>query len=87
VSGAQGEHVVSVPLPATAMATRTMQRGLGTLLTALGALLVVGMIDVVGAAVEMALAAAVLVAGLSLGNVWWKSEAASYSNNIYKPLQ
>jgi hypothetical protein len=108
VSGTQGEHGVSIPLPATAMATRTMQRDLGTLLAALGILLVVGMIGIVGAAareaklppdatvppanfrrarIAMAVAAAVLVAGLFLGNVWWKSEAASYSNNIYKPLQ
>jgi hypothetical protein len=30
---------------------------------------------------------AVLVAAVILGNVWWKSEAASYSGYIYKPLQ
>ena len=35
----------------------------------------------------MTVAFAVLVAGIILGNVWWKSEAASYSGNIYKPLQ
>jgi hypothetical protein len=108
VSGAQGEHIVSIPLPATAMATRTMQRGLGTFLALLGILLVVGMIGIVGAAareaklppgatpppanrraarIAMAVAAVVLVAGVFLGNVWWKSEAASYSEYIYKPLQ
>jgi hypothetical protein len=35
----------------------------------------------------MAITAAVLVSGLFLGNVWWKSEAASYSGHVYKPLQ
>jgi len=108
LSGTQGEHVLSIPLPATAIATRTMQRGLGTFLAALGILLVVGMIGIVGAAareaklppgaavpkanfqrarVAMAVTAAVLVIGLFLANVWWKSEAASYARNIYKPLR
>ncbi len=108
VSGTQGEQVVSIPLPATALATRTMQRGLGAFLAALGLLLVVGMIGIVGAAareaklpagavvpqsnrrgarIAMAVAAAVLVTGIFLGNAWWKSEAASYSAYIYKPLQ
>ena len=108
VSGTQGEHTVSIPLPATAMATRKMQSGLGTFLAILGILLVVGMIGIVGAAareaklapgaapppannraarIAMAVAAAVLVVGVFLGNVWWKSEAASYSEYIYKPLQ
>jgi hypothetical protein len=108
VSGAQGEHTVSIPLPATALATRTMQRGLGTLLALLGVLLVVGMIGIVGAAareaklppgatpppanrraarIAMAVTAVVLVAGVFLGNVWWKSEAASYAEYVYKPLE
>jgi len=108
VTGAQGEYTVSIPLPATAMATRTMQRGLGTLLAMFGILLVVGMIGIVGAAareaklppgatpppanrraarIAMAVTAVVLVAGVFLGNVWWKSEAASYSEYIYKPLE
>ena len=30
---------------------------------------------------------AVLSTGIVLGSVWWKSEAASYSEYIYKPLQ
>jgi hypothetical protein len=30
---------------------------------------------------------AVLVAGVLLGNAWWKSEAANYSGYIYKPLE
>jgi hypothetical protein len=37
--------------------------------------------------IAMSTAFAVLVAGIVLGNAWWKSEAASYSEYIYKPLQ
>ncbi len=108
VSGAQGEQTVSIPLPATAMATESMQTGLGGMLGSLGMLLLVGMIGIVGAAareatvkpgavaplsnrrsgrIAMAVSAAVLVAAVLLGNVWWKSEAASYSGYVYKPLQ
>jgi len=107
VDGAHGNHTVSIPLPATAMATRAMQTSLGAFLAVLGLFLVIGMIGIVGAAareaklppgaappssnrraarVAMAVAAAVLTAGVFLGNVWWKSEAASYSEIIYKPL-
>ena len=48
VDGAQGPGILSVPLPATSSATRTMQPGLGALLAALGLLLVLGMIGIVG---------------------------------------
>jgi hypothetical protein len=37
--------------------------------------------------IAMSVAFAILVAGIVIGNVWWKSEAASYSEYIYKPLQ
>lgn len=107
VSGDQGSGVLSIPVPATAMATRTMTSGLGVLLGALGVLLVVGMVGIVGAATReaklaagnsvpqsnrrngylaMTITFAVLVFGLVLGNAWWKSEAADYSQYIYKPL-
>jgi hypothetical protein len=108
VDGAHGAGMLSIPLPATAMATRKMQPGLGLLLAGLGCLLVLGMIGIVGAAtreaklppgetvppanrrraaIAMSVTFAILVAALILGNVWWKSEASSYSSNIYKPLQ
>jgi len=35
----------------------------------------------------MAITLALLGTGLFLGNAWWKADAASYSNYIYKPLQ
>ncbi len=108
VSGSRGQGVLSIPLPATAMTTRKMLPGLGAMLAALGILLVLGMVGIVGAAtreaklppgetitpkgrgrgyVAMSVTFAVLVAGIVLGNVWWKSEAASYSDIVYKPLE
>jgi hypothetical protein len=36
--------------------------------------------------VAMSAAFAVLVAAVILGNAWWKSEAANYSDYVYKPL-
>lgn len=54
VNGGQGQGVLSIPLPATAMATRKMQPALGTLLAVLGLLLVLGMVGIVGAAVREA---------------------------------
>jgi hypothetical protein len=37
--------------------------------------------------IAMTVGFAVLVAGVVLGNAWWKSEAANYSGYIYKPLK
>lgn len=53
-NGSQGQGVFSVPLPATALGTRKMQRGTGILLAALGILLVLGMIGIIGAATREA---------------------------------
>jgi hypothetical protein len=50
VSGNQGSGVLSIPVPATATSTRTMQTGMGIMLAALGLLLVVGLVGIVGAA-------------------------------------
>jgi hypothetical protein len=49
-SGSQGTGVLSIPVPATAFATRKMQPGLGIMLALLGVLLLVGMVGIVGAA-------------------------------------
>jgi len=108
VSGAQGSGVLSIPVPATAIATRKMSAGLGLMLAGLGILLVIGMVGIVGAAareaklapgasvpqsnrrsaaIAMGVTFAVLVAGVVLGNAWWKSDAAGYSEYVYKPLQ
>jgi len=50
VDGDQGHGVWSVPLPAAARGMRSMQRGLGIFLAALGILLILGMTGIVGAA-------------------------------------
>jgi hypothetical protein len=107
VDGDQGHGVWSVPLPAAAMGTRQMQRGMGVFLAILGVILVIGMTGIVGAAardaqlapgesappkrrrsaaIAMSVAFALLVAGVILGNWWWKTEAADYSSQVYKPL-
>jgi hypothetical protein len=39
------------------------------------------------ARIAMAVALAVLITGVVLGNVWWNADAADYSRYIYKPLQ
>jgi hypothetical protein len=107
-SGSKGSGVLSIPLPATALATPKMEPALGTLLAVLGIFLVLGMVGIIGAAtreaklpsglpvppanrrrgyVAMAVTFALLIVAVLLGNHWWKADAASYSQNIYKPLQ
>jgi hypothetical protein len=54
VSGNQGPGVFSVPVPATAMGTRKMERGLGIILAILGVVLFVGLVGIVGAAAREA---------------------------------
>lgn len=49
-NGSQGQGVLSIPVPATAIGTRKMQQGLGFLLAALGVILVLGMVGIIGAA-------------------------------------
>lgn len=53
-NGSQGEGVLSIPFPATALSTQKMQTGMGAMLSVLGLLLVVGMIGIVGAATREA---------------------------------
>jgi len=54
VHGSQGSGVFSAPVPATAIATRAMQPGLGIMLAFLGILLVAGLVSIVGAAAREA---------------------------------
>jgi hypothetical protein len=49
-TGSLGQGVLSIPVPATAIGTRKMQRGMGLMLAALGVILVLGMIGIIGAA-------------------------------------
>lgn len=50
VNGSAGQGVLSIPVPATANGTRKMQRGMGLMLSALGIILILGMVGIVGAA-------------------------------------
>ena len=52
VSGAGGEQMAAVPVPAVALSTMTMQRSLGITLGMLGLFLVIGMAGIVAAAVR-----------------------------------
>lgn len=54
VSGASGDQVVSVPVPAVALSTLKMQRGLGITLGVLGLFLIISMAGIVAAAVREA---------------------------------
>jgi hypothetical protein len=54
VTGSQGPGQLSIPFPATAISTATMQPGMGAMLAVLGALLVLGMVGIVGAATREA---------------------------------
>ncbi|HYK37732.1 hypothetical protein [Alloacidobacterium sp.] len=49
-NGSQGQGVLSIPVPATAIGTRKMQHGLGLMLALLGVILVLGMVGIIGAA-------------------------------------
>ena len=52
VTGNRGGGVLSIPVPATASSTKGMQTGLGLILSALGLVLVAGVVGIVGAAVR-----------------------------------
>jgi hypothetical protein len=52
IAGANGEQTTSVPVPAVALSTLKMQRGLGITLGILGLFLVVSMVGIVAAAVR-----------------------------------
>jgi len=49
VSGAKGPGELSIPFPATALATRKMEPGMGAVLAVLGLLLLAGMVGITGA--------------------------------------
>ena len=107
IDGAGGHQVISVPVPAVALATLKMQRNLGIPLAVLGIFLVLSMAGVVAAAIRearlepgvrptaklrrrglIAMAASLIVMALMVygGARWWNVEAASYADDIYRPL-
>jgi hypothetical protein len=54
VDGAQGKGELSVPVPALATRSSTMQKGIGTVLSVLMVVLVIGIVSIVGAGVREA---------------------------------
>jgi hypothetical protein len=108
VEGEAGERTASVPVPAVALSTLKMQRGLGITLAILGLFLIVSMAGIVAAAVReariepgavprpegrhravFATVGSVVFMGLLVfgGAAWWNAEAASYSEDVYRPLE
>jgi hypothetical protein len=108
IAGEAGTQTTSIPVPAIALSTLKMQRGLGIVLGALGMFLVVSMAGIVAAAVRdarlepgavpspgrkrravVATAASLAFMALVLwgGATWWNAEAASYSLDVYRPLE
>jgi hypothetical protein len=108
IAGESGEQTTSVPVPAVALSTLKMQRGLGVVLGILGLFLVVSMAGIIAAAVRDArlepgavaspdrrrravIATVGSLAFMSLliwgGAKWWNVEAASYSLDVYRPLE
>jgi hypothetical protein len=107
-TGQRGSGMVAVPVPSVATSTKTMQAGLGALLSVLMSFLVLGIVAIVGASLRevklapgvapdetdrrrgrigMLITFAVVVAVIWYGRHWWNTEAASYSQNVYKPLR
>jgi hypothetical protein len=108
IAGEAGAQTTSVPVPAVALSTLKMQRGLGVVLGILGLFLFVTMAGIVAAAVRDArlepgavpspdrrrravIATVGSLVFMSLlvwgGAKWWNVEAASYSLDVYRPLE
>jgi hypothetical protein len=92
VSGPNGTGELPVPVPAVALKIKPMQRGTSYFLIGMMVFLTVGLVAIVGAAVDsnrriaMACASVVLVFALWRGSVWWGEDAAISSGKLYKPL-
>jgi hypothetical protein len=92
VNGEKGDGELPVPVPAVALKIKPMQRGVSYFLIGMLVFLSVGLVAIVGAAVEsnrgiaMTCASVVLVLALWGGNTWWGNDAAASNQKLYKPL-
>jgi hypothetical protein len=92
VDGANGAGELPVPVPALALKIKPMQRGVSYFLIGMMLFLTVGLVAIVGAAVEshrwiaMACASVVLVLALWGGSVWWGEDDVSSRQKLFKPL-
>lgn len=101
IDGPDGKVEVVVPVMAVATATRDMPAGTGAALAAMGLLLLVMMITIIGASnadgvgvnsprkrlVGMATGGFILVLILTGGRFWWNSRADEYrTDQLYKPV-
>jgi hypothetical protein len=90
--GANGTGELPVPVLAVALKIKPMQRGVGYFLIGMMVFLSVGMVAIVGAAVDsnrgiaMACASVVVVLALWGGRAWWSEDAAASNQKLYKPL-
>ena len=108
IAGEAGEQTASVPVPAVALSTLKMQRGMGITLGILGLFLVMSMAGIIAAAVRearlepgelpspnrrrravIATAGSLVFMALLIwgGAEWWNVEAATYSLEVYHPLE
>ena len=92
VSGANGAGELPVPVPAVALKIKPMQRGVSYFLIGMMVFLTVGLVAIVGAAVDshrgiaMACASVVLVLALWGGRAWWGEDDVSSKQKLFKPL-
>jgi hypothetical protein len=100
VTGKRGSGRAIVPVTNMAVKRLPMPSFLGILLAVLGAILVLGAISIVGAAVReatgatspgrarlgMVIAAVVCVLLVARGQAWWNSVDARYRQRMFKPL-
>lgn len=90
--GAKGSGELPVPVPAVALKMKPMAKGVGIFLFGMMVFLSVGLVAIVGAAVEkgrvvaMAIASGIVAFALWGGWAWWGQDAAAANQKLYKPL-
>ncbi len=91
--GAKGSGELPVPVPAVALKMKPMARGVGVFLFGMMVFLSVGLVAIVGAAVDkrrvlaMAITSGIVVFALWGGWAWWGQDASTANRKLYKPLE